>query len=743
MRILLGNKRHDLRALISAGLRQAEEHRWLIIVLSITLVISFLVVTFTVQLGTFVFRTKPHEFEADTVAKRDFIIEEDILFLDEKSTALRREAMENLVPAVFQVNDEIITRVLQKFDRFRSAFLENLEAELTKEQFYLKIQLSVPGVISQDDFEILLSLSDAEGVFAASRLLLEELLNEGIVVIPEEIEVYLTSGFVEVWRWKNGMFEPEERALSAVITNERIKGWIDNRKIDLALEEPVGQSVSLLVSSFAEENAFFGRSQTERKRQSARDSVEPVIEKLVEGQIIVRKGDIVSADAAAKIKALGEYSISVNLHSITSIALFLSILAILSLYLMNKRTMGIALRRKQILFLIGMSVLYICLIAFLLKTVQLADWIPFAVVLPTGVIAILATILVSTREGILLTVVMSLVLLLMTKMDTYTFLFALLSGVAGTAVVQNAERRIDLIRAGLYLSILNVLFLSAIGFFLNYQPREFFTVFLWGIGNGFFCGISSLGFLPLLEHLMNAPTRFVLIELSDLNSPILKRMLSFAPGTYNHSIIVGNLAESACTGIKANALLARVGSYYHDIGKIDQAEYFVENQRSANKHDELKPSLSAAVIKSHVKIGIEKGKELRLPQEILDVIAQHHGKTLIKYFYQRAIDNDGGENKISRNDYTYPGSRPTSKEAAVVMLADTVEAASRTLKKPTIAKLEKLVWNAVMEKFNSGELSESNLTLMDLDVIKKNFVQVLAGHFHSRIEYPKIKELVN
>jgi len=206
--------------------------------------------------------------------------------------------------------------------------------------------------------------------------------------------------------------------------------------------------------------------------------------------------------------------------------------------------------------------------------------------------------------------------------------------------------------------------------------------------------------------------------------------------------MVANLAEFACTRIGANALLASVGGYYHDIGKIDQAKYFIENQKEMNLHDDLKPSLSAAVIKSHVKVGIEKAKEIGLPKEVIDIIAQHHGRALISYFYQRALDTDKDERrgKVSSDDYSYPGEWPKTKEAAVIMLSDAAEAASRTLKSPTVGKLEKFIWSIIMDKFNSGELNRSNLTFNDLEEIKNTFVHVLAGYFHSRIEYPNQKE---
>jgi hypothetical protein len=325
-------------------------------------------------------------------------------------------------------------------------------------------------------------------------------------------------------------------------------------------------------------------------------------------------------------------------------------------------------------------------------------------------------------------------------MGVQVFLFAFLSGIAATAVVLEAERRIDLVRAGLLLSLSDALILGALGLLGNYSPRMFLSLLGWGVVNGFLCGILTLGFLPVFELLLNAPTRFKLMELSDLNSPIFKRMLSQAPGTYTHSISVANLAETACEAIGANALLARVSAYYHDIGKVEQADYFVENQKAFNLHDELKPSLSVAVIKSHVRIGIEKARELNLPQAIIDIIAQHHGRGLITYFYHRAV-KEGKNPRVSRDDYSYPGVRPKTKEAAVLMLADTVEAASRTLKRPTEARLEAFVQDMIMGKFTSGELGDSSLTLRDLEMIRKSFVHILEGYFHTRIEYPRLSQL--
>jgi hypothetical protein len=309
----------------------------------------------------------------------------------------------------------------------------------------------------------------------------------------------------------------------------------------------------------------------------------------------------------------------------------------------------------------------------------------------------------------------------------------------GIKVIRKAEKRIDLLKGGLFLATAHGVAVIVLSFLGKQTVPSALWLFFGAFLNGLICGILNLALLPLLEHIMNAATKFRLLELADLNSPILKRMLSLAPGTYHHSVSVAHLAETACRDIGANSLLARTGAYFHDIGKIDQAEYFIENQNDYNKHDILKPSLSSAIIKSHVKIGLEQAAKMGLPEEVCAIIAQHHGSGIIRIFYQRALENS--ESGTSPEDYSYTGSPPASKEAAVVMLADSVEAASRVLKKGSIANIEKAVAGIIDEKVESHQLHESDLTLKDLEIIKKAFVRVLAGYFHSRIEYPKVKEL--
>ncbi|MCW8965257.1 MAG: HDIG domain-containing protein [Candidatus Pacearchaeota archaeon] len=441
-----------------------------------------------------------------------------------------------------------------------------------------------------------------------------------------------------------------------------------------------------------------------------------------------------------KIQAHGVSDISLNISNILGTVFIIIIIVSLAITLFSRGIIQFRLRKNRILMLAGMFFLSLILITILSKIPFNSTWLSFSIWFPLCSIALVVSLLIGPNVGLIFSLIISVTLLLVTKMNVNAFVFSLLTAVAGCVVSLKIRKRIDIIIAGLALSLYSSFVLLTIGFIYNFNIDELFLALLWGVFNGFlYGGILSIGLLTLLEHILNAATRFRLLELSDLNAPTFKRMLNFAPGTYNHSIIVANLAEIACTEIGANALLARVGAYYHDIGKLDQPGYFIENQTSDNVHDDLKPSLSVAVIKSHVKLGVEKAKELKLPQEVIDIIAQHHGKGLISYFYHRAMDENNNI-KISPDDFRYPGERPKSKEAAVVMLADIVEAASRTIKRPTVSKLEKLIWKIIMDKFTTDELSECNLTLNELEIIKNSFVRILTGHFHTRIEYPKMKE---
>jgi hypothetical protein len=722
---------------LKAFVASRSRDRRLILVMGGCFLLSLLIILIFTQFGTLFTSVYPANFQVGQVAEQDFVVNRDLQYVDAAATRLKQDAAQKLVSPVFQLNEEVTARVLERFELFQKTFLAVIGEESTAEKIFLRMQLLFPGVLDQKQIGPLVGHSFLEGLLVKTQSLLAETLSTGLIDPSRYERELFSSDSVELWRWRKGLLEKEVMPLSRALTPQSLSFSLVERLAGYSPENI--RLATSLVESFAVENAFLDLEQTRKNRQKAMDDVSPVEAKLFEGQIIVRRGDLVSEEAAAKIRAVGEYANTVNLSGSTGTALYLLVLIGLCLFLLGPQVIRPRLKWAQVLFLAVAAVTYLFLSAVLIRTARLPEWLPFSVLLPTGAWAMLVAMVVSPGAAVAFSWIVSAGLYPLVQVEVFTFLFAALSGLAGTAVVVQAERRIDLMRGGAYLALINCLILSALVLLRGYQPGWLLPALGWGIFNGLASGILSLGLLPIIEHLLNAATRFRLRELSDLNAPIFKRMLSLAPGTYTHSISVANLAESACTGIQANALLARVGAYYHDVGKIDQAEYFIENQRAFNKHDELKPSLSAAVIKAHVKLGVEKARDLSLPSEVVDIIAQHHGRAVIRYFYNRALESEGSKS-VAVEDYSYPGVRPQTREAAVVMLADAVDAASRVLKKPGMSKLEKFVWDIIMEKFTANELNESSLTLRDMEIIKKSFIQILAGYFHSRIEYPKTRE---
>jgi putative nucleotidyltransferase with HDIG domain len=260
---------------------------------------------------------------------------------------------------------------------------------------------------------------------------------------------------------------------------------------------------------------------------------------------------------------------------------------------------------------------------------------------------------------------------------------------------------------------------------------------VWGLGSGMLAAVLTVGTLPIWENLFGVITPVRLVELSNPNTPLLKRMLTEAPGTYHHSIIVANLAEGAADAIGANGLLARVGAYYHDIGKLKRPHYFKENMISSeNPHDKINPSLSTNIITSHTKEGLELAKKYHIPRVLHDFISSHHGTSPVTYFYHKAKTTNGKETKL--DTFRHKGPKPKTPEVAIVMMADTVEAAVRALPDPTPGKVEGLVRKLLKEKLEDGQLDECHLTLKNIDSIASAFTNVICGIFHERVEYPEV-----
>ncbi|MDR2842414.1 MAG: HDIG domain-containing protein [Spirochaetaceae bacterium] len=390
---------------------------------------------------------------------------------------------------------------------------------------------------------------------------------------------------------------------------------------------------------------------------------------------------------------------------------------------------------EVILLSLLISIYYLC--ASFAHDVSLADgFLPISMILPTALVTMLIAISVDSRTAQVMALSLPLGAFFINYFDYSALLTAISAGVAGSLVLRRARRRMDLVNAGIVVAVTNVIAVTAMLLINGCPFAKYPSILFWSLLNGIISGMLVLGVLPILENALHLATTFKLIELLDIGSPILQRLSTSAPGTWSHSMMVATLAEEACREIGAKALLARVGAYYHDIGKIDQPDYFVENQKLYNKHNELNPRLSATVIRSHVKLGVEKARAIGLPTDVIDIIAEHHGDSLIKWFYNAAKEKEG---EVNREDFCYPGEPPRTKESAAVMLADVTEAATRTLEKPTVARLEKFIQDLFDDKVEHGQLARSALTFHDLETIKNTFVRVLVGHYHSRIEYPKME----
>ncbi|WP_407435778.1 HD family phosphohydrolase [Treponema sp.] len=457
-----------------------------------------------------------------------------------------------------------------------------------------------------------------------------------------------------------------------------------------------------------------------------------------DGEKIIRKGFPITEEGYRKLEKMANEKEYIDYRAYVNSVLYLLLLMILWTLLYSDVLLGRKLAFKELLLqIIFFTILYSCTL-FAPKYPFFAQS-PFhlCIAIPTAFVIFLITLLYGEKSALFYSIVLSLGILSAADYNIIVFLFTFCSCFSAARIVRKIETRIDMVFASVSIALLNILFLFLEKILFNESFDRFGTLAFAIAVNGFICGILALGFITPLEQILNTASVFRLMDLSDLNNPTMRGLLLTASGTYNHAMMVATLAENACNEIGANALVARVGAYYHDIGKMDQSEYFVENQTGQNKHDDINPSLSVSVIRSHVKKGVEKAHQLHLPQVIIDIIAEHHGNSVIAYFYNEAKKQNPDANE---EDFAYNGVPPTTKESAVVMLADTVEAACRTLEKPSVSRLDKFIQSLIASKLEHHQLDNCNLTFSDLTKIRESFVTILAGYYHSRIEYPDQKD---
>lgn len=456
------------------------------------------------------------------------------------------------------------------------------------------------------------------------------------------------------------------------------------------------------------------------------------------GEKVIRKGFPITDEEYFKLQKMADSPVYVDYRAFCNKILYLILVAVLWIVLFNPVLLRRKVEVKEVILECVLFILVFFAASFGMKNAIFQNPYTLPVLIPSIFSAFLIAILFGQTSALFFSILLSLGVLGASSFQLIPTLFTLAVCVSSSRIVMRIERRIDMVFASLMQAVLNVVFIVFLKVMFNGDFNDVVFVFPGIAFNGFISGILVLGFLTPLESIMNTASVFRLMDLSDQNTPVLRKLLLTASGTHQHSMMVAQLAENACKEIGANALLARVGAYYHDIGKMEHPEYFTENNiDTANKHTDLNPSLSVSVIKSHIKLGVEKAHQLHLPQQIIDIIAEHHGNSVVTYFYNKAKEKD---DNVSPEDFSYPGNPPASKESAVVMLADVCEAACKSLEKPTATRLEKFIQELINKKIESGQLDNSALTFGELTKIRDTFVRILAAYYHGRIKYQNQKD---
>jgi len=462
--------------------------------------------------------------------------------------------------------------------------------------------------------------------------------------------------------------------------------------------------------------------------------------KVKKNELILQRGEKINKTQELAVGEL--YKIQKqpkNLYYILGLALLLIIFSVTCVTFISISKTKILRKEKNVVLIC----LLIMLIVLGAKGIILASWPVYLI--PLASVSMLVAILVDPGVSLILTVILSIFIAVLTGGNFDVMVTMMSGGIVSIYSVLNVRRRRNLTKAGFLIGLTHMIAIAAMGLVNFVSLNNLIILGGWGLANGIISAIIAAGLLPIFEMMFQITTNVSLLELSDLNQPVLKELVFKAPGTYHHSLLVGNLAESAAEAVGANSLLARVGGYFHDIGKLRMAPYFSENQgQSENKHENLSPTISSLIIINHLKEGVDLAKKYKLGKAINDIIAQHHGDDVVHYFYHRALELSlDEEEKIRAEDFRYPGPKPQSKEAAIVMLADSIEAASRAMQQPTPAKIKELVNRIMNNKFIDGQLDCCDLTLKDLHTIADVFTHILNGIFHSRVEYPDIKQFNN
>lgn len=639
--------------------------------------------------------------EVDIKAPRDII--------DQDATKAKENEIIESVEKVYSLKGEVKLEATKSVTTFFTKLINLRSSEVSEKEKIETLKKIDTFTLTDSNYKTLLSITNEKAT---------------------EMQWILLSALEKVYE-NNIRDESDEDIEAKTIDEAKV---IANDVIDSSeLDESLKNILKDMAYSQIKPNWVFDKDKTDEKVTEALKAAPK--EYIKKSQIIVKEGEPITQSQIEVLTELGIIGDGVDkgylfIYIVLAALVFLT-LALQYLY-MKKERLGLLLNTKVVLMIIILNIVSI-IMARSLSFVS-----PF--VIPLGCTALIMTLLLDYKLAVVINTLNLVFVAIITGFSPQVIVLGIVNIIVACTSIKKVNGRNEVLQATLYMVIASAVVTLATGLLVSNNFKMIVSEVTFSILGALLSGIFAIGFTPFLESAFKIVTNMKLLELSNPNSPLLKRLLMEAPGTYNHSLMVANLAEVAAEEVDANPILARIGSYYHDVGKLKRPIFFGENLMGReNPHNRIKPTLSAQIIISHAKDGLELAKEYKLPEIIQDIIIQHHGTTLVKYFYYTLKNSSDNPDEIKEEDFKYSGPIPSSKEATIIMLADSVEAAVRSIPMPTKEKIEEMVNNIFKDKLQSDQLINSDLTLRDIENIKKCFLKVLIGVYHQRVEYPKEK----
>ncbi|MDL1986216.1 MAG: HDIG domain-containing protein [Deltaproteobacteria bacterium] len=749
--------------------------RWFIL-------IGFTII-FTIILYPTLIITK-HSYKLGDVAERDIKAPKDFLIEDEEATEENRKKAAEEVLTVYDNNASLSVKlgqnVKQSFAEMADIFEAYKESQgnatsneklkinsdetnkeiipllLNEKLWQLKesFEEKIGFTVSDDAYKILIEEKFSSNIAHLISRILTEIINNGVVINKDILLKESDKGII---------LRDVETKTEKIIYNLKLFYGPDQAKTMVRI---IGQpmlkdmnynSVNLIVDfvqKLIQPNITLNTNETEERKKRAVTEIKPVLYKIKTGEMLLREGEIITKVQLLKLKNLQAQTKKEHMLAI-SIGAAMIILCLLVLTYILHINHNSRFARNHNKNLMVMACMLIIILLFARVSTPLSEALTqnstfgispssiiFGIPIASGAMIICLFLGLDIAIPFALLTAACTAVIFQNRFEF--FIYFLLNSAMAAYWLQNCRERKVFIKAGLKIGLLNVVLSTAIAVYISgFLGFKILEVWAFAFMGGIVAGIVTTGIAPIVEIAFGYTTDITLLELANLERPILRRLMIEAPGTYHHSVIVGNMVEAAATEIGANPLLAKACGYYHDIGKIKKPLYFIENQKNGkNKHNKLAPSMSKHILVAHVKEGVEMARQNKLGQAIIDTIRQHHGTSLISYFYEKA-KKQKGEDAVEIDNFRYPGPKPQTKEAGLVMLADVVEAASRTLDNPTPSRIQGLVQNLINKIFSDGQIDNCELTLKDLHKIAKTFNRILSGTHHHRIDYPEKSSFIN